>query len=158
MSLLIFIIAIIITFIISRLYGVKQRNKNYLEDELIEFFWTTIPILFIIGIAIPSIRILYLLEENFSPTFTVKIIRNQWFWQYEYSFIKNFNIDSFLKSHEDLEEGEPFLKEVSEKLALPVNCYIRFIITSNDVIHSWSLPAIGLKMDAVPGRLNQVTT
>lgn len=151
---------LIIYILIFILYN-KLVNRNLLEGQLIELLWTVIPIFFLIFIAIPSLKILYLSDEINSPLFRLKIIGHQWYWEYEYNFLKkrinsdiNFLFDSIILNRFINDEFR--LLDVSENLIVPLGCQLRLLILSDDVIHSFTVPALGIKVDAVPGRLNQV--
>lgn len=108
------------------------------------------------GVAIPSFKLLYSLDEIINPLLTVKAIGNQWFWSYEINDIDGLNLqfDSYAKSIDDLSDGEFRLLDVDNILYLPVNIPIRLLTTSVDVIHSFTVPSLGLKIDAIPGRIN----
>nr|YP_009731493.1 cytochrome c oxidase subunit II [Macrocheles glaber]QHQ98511.1 cytochrome oxidase subunit 2 [Macrocheles glaber] len=155
------IIIVMITITISYMYinilTNKIYNRNLIEDQNIEIIWTILPTFLLLFIAIPSLRLLYLMEETFEPSLTIKVIGHQWYWSYE---ITNFNInfDSFMVPEKELMMGDFRLLEVDNRLVVPYNTNLRFIITSADVIHSWTIPSLGLKMDAIPGRLNQTFT
>jgi cytochrome c oxidase subunit 2 len=127
---------------------------------LIELIWTITPALILIAIAFPSFRLLYLLDEVISPTITIKVVGHQWYWSYEYSDYvtesgESIEFDSYMIPESDLELGQFRLLDVDNKVIIPVDCHIRLIITGADVIHSFAVPSLGLKIDAVPGRLNQ---
>lgn len=129
------------------------------HGTLIELIWTITPALILILIAFPSFKLLYIMDEVISPSITVKIIGHQWYWSYEYSdFIgddgKKIDFDSYMLTEDDLEYGSLRILEVDNRLVVPVNTQIRFIINSSDVIHNFAVPALGLKVDCVPGRLN----
>nr|UAT98515.1 cytochrome c oxidase subunit II [Dichoptera sp. WW-2021a] len=133
----------------------KLSNKMFMESQMTEAIWTTIPAIILIFIAIPSIKILYLMEEMNNPSITVKTIGHQWYWSYEYSDSKKIEFDSYMIQPEKM---KPFrLIEVDNRMIIPFLTQIRLIVTSFDVIHSWTIPPMGLKMDAIPGRLNQVS-
>jgi|TARA_B110000261_G_scaffold113749_1_gene127047 cytochrome c oxidase subunit 2 len=109
-------------------------------------------------LAIPSFSLLYAIDELSSPEITIKVIGNQWFWSYEYSEVnKEINMDSYMILEEDLSFGSLRLLEVDNRLALPIETSIRILISSTDVLHSFAIPSLGIKMDACPGRLNQVS-
>lgn len=152
-----FIFFILISFSIFN----KRFNHFYLESQLIEFFWTFAPSLMLIFLAIPSIKILYLLEEQLKPLITIKVTGYQWFWGYEYFNKKRENEvhtqtvfeSNILKYNKNFK-----LLEVSNNLVLPYSVPVRLLITSKDVIHSWAMPSISIKIDAIPGRINQTTT
>lgn len=143
-----FVLYIIINIIIN-----KFINLTLIDHQSIETFWTILPCILLIFIAIPSLRLLYLLEENFNPSIIIKIIGHQWYWRYEYP---NFNIsfDSFILPLENKNQFR--LLDVDNRLLVPFNTNIQFLISSADVIHAWTIPALGIKIDAVPGRLNQL--
>ena len=129
---------------------------------LIELIWTITPAFILIAIAFPSFRLLYLLDEVISPTITIKVVGHQWYWSYEYSDYVTENgdsieFDSYMIPDSDLELGQFRLLEVDNKVIIPVDCHIRLIITSSDVLHSFAVPSLGVKLDACPGRLNQVS-
>lgn len=146
-------IIIFLLLIIINLINLKKMNYNLRENQLIEFIWTTLPVLLLIFIAVPSLRLLYLIEEIFTPLLTIKIVGHQWYWRYEYRDF-NLNFDSFIKQ---VNQEEYFrLLETDNRTILPINCLTRILVTSADVIHSWTIPRIGIKSDAVPGRLNQI--
>nr|AWA82146.1 cytochrome c oxidase subunit 2 [Cantharellus cibarius] len=132
------------------------------HGTLIELIWTITPALILIAIAFPSFKLLYMLDEVISPAMTVKVAGNQWYWSYEYSdFIKEdgdaISFDSYMIPESDLEVGQFRLLDVDNRVVVPVDTHIRFIVTGTDVIHDFAVPALGLKIDAVPGRLNQTS-
>ena len=126
---------------------------------LIELIWTITPAFVLIAIAFPSFRLLYLLDEVISPTVTIKVVGHQWYWSYEYSDYINVSgesieYDSYMLPDSDLELGQFRLLDVDNKVVIPTDTHIRLIVTGADVIHSFAVPSLGLKIDAVPGRLN----
>jgi len=104
----------------------------------------------------PSIRLLYLLDEVYSPSITIKTLGHQWYWSYEYSDFQQIEFDSYLKSIEDQNFNNFRLLDVDNHTIIPINTQIRVLITAADVLHSWTIPSLGVKADAVPGRLNQI--
>lgn len=140
-----------IYFIISSITS-KYFNRFFSESQEIELFWTRIPAFILIFIAIPSLKTLYLIEENINPTILIKTIGYQWNWSYEYS---NFNNNKNLSTL--LSDKIIRLINTSNHLFIPTNTPIQTIITSKDVLHSWTIPSIGIKADATPGRINQLT-
>ena len=136
------------------------RNKEYRgylhHGNLIEQIWTLTPGGIQWGIGLPSQRQLYMMDEIQDAEITIKAIGNQWYWNYEYTDIQNRQkmIESFLIAEESLEEGELRQQTVDNNLVVPVNTSIRLLVTSNDVIHSFGVPSLGQKSDAIPGRLN----
>jgi cytochrome c oxidase subunit 2 len=121
----------------------------------LELFWTITPSIILLLIAIPSFALLYSMEEPINPSITFKAIGHQWYWSYEFTEFNNLNYDSNLIFENELTPGEFRLLQVDNPVILPINTYIRVIITSLDVLHSWAIPSFGIKVDAVPGRLNQ---
>ena len=135
-------------------------HKYLIHGSLVEIIWTLAPALILVTIAFPSFKLLYLIDEVVDPAITIKIIGHQWYWSYEYSDYydqsgKTINYDSFMVKDEDLPFGGLRLLEVDNRLVVPVDTHVRVIITSADVIHSWTVPSLGIKLDAIPGRLNQ---
>jgi cytochrome c oxidase subunit 2 len=128
------------------------------HGAVIEIIWTIIPSLILAWIAIPSFALLYGMDETIDPSITVKAIGRQWYWSYEYSDEIGFiSFDSYMIPESDLEKGQLRLLEVDNPLVLPTNTHIRVLVTASDVLHSWAIPSLGVKMDAVPGRLNQTS-
>ena len=151
------IILVIVGWILFSIIINKNYNKFLLENNFIEIIWTLIPAVILIIIAIPSLSLLYLIDENIEPSLTIKIIGHQWYWSYEYSnFFSNIEFDSYMISTNDLNKGDFRLLETDNDLVLPVNTKIKLIVSSADVIHCWTVPSLGIKVDAIPGRLNQV--
>ena len=135
-------------------------HKYIVHGSLIEIIWTLTPALILVTVAFPSFKLLYLIDEVIDPAVTVKIVGHQWYWSYEYSDYydlngKTINYDSYMIKEEDLNLGDLRLLEVDNRLVLPVDTHVRVIITAADVIHCWSVPSLGIKLDAIPGRLNQ---
>eukprot|EP01099_Mayorella_cantabrigiensis_P003636 TRINITY_DN274_c0_g2_i6.p1 TRINITY_DN274_c0_g2~~TRINITY_DN274_c0_g2_i6.p1 ORF type:complete len:369 (-),score=-22.65 TRINITY_DN274_c0_g2_i6:101-1207(-) len=139
--------------------------QRWTHSTMLELVWTIVPTTILIAIAIPSFILLYSLDEIVDTQTVIKVTAFQWYWKYEYPVIDpntgdviNFSYLSYMLPTEDLTEVNNLrLLEVDMPLVAPINVNIKFIITSKDVIHSFAIPALGIKMDAVPGRLNQVT-
>nr|WMQ72217.1 cytochrome oxidase subunit II [Okanagana vandykei]WMQ72218.1 cytochrome oxidase subunit II [Okanagana vandykei] len=151
------VITIIVGYMMMTLFLNSMIDRLLLEGQLIEFIWTLLPAMTLIFIALPSLRLLYLLDEVNNPLLTIKIIGHQWYWSYEYSDFLNVEFDSYMKSTNSLDSNEFRLIEVDNRMILPFNTQIRLMITSTDVLHSWAMPSLGIKVDAVPGRLNQAS-
>jgi len=107
------------------------------------------------NLAIPSLRLLYLIDESNEPMLTLKAIGHQWYWSYEYSDFSHISYDSFILPTKSISNGEFRLLEVDNRLVVPINTEIRLLVTASDVIHAWTIPALRIKADAIPGRLNQ---
>nr|YP_007025660.1 cytochrome c oxidase subunit II [Thalassina kelanang]AEW68299.1 cytochrome c oxidase subunit II [Thalassina kelanang] len=132
-------------------------NRFLLENQAIEVIWTTLPALILIFIALPSLQLLYLLDEVNTPKITLKTIGHQWYWSYEYSDFVQVEFDSYMIPSNDLQTNGFRLLDVDNRTILPMDTQIRVLISATDVIHSWTVPSLGVKADAVPGRLNQVS-
>nr|YP_007474190.1 cytochrome c oxidase subunit II [Hackeriella veitchi]ACV96702.1 cytochrome c oxidase subunit II [Hackeriella veitchi] len=145
----------LIYLIMSSTYN-KLCNRNMNENQLLETIWTIIPMFILILIAFPSINLLYLMDEITKPSLTIKVMGHQWYWTYEYSDFNNNEVSSYLKPSTNLMLSEYRLLEVNSQLMLPLEVMTRMIVSSDDVLHSWAIPSLGIKIDAVPGRLNQV--
>jgi len=146
------------------------KSNRVVHGTVLEIVWTITPSIILMFIAVPSFALLYSMDEVIDPSITLKVIGHQWYWSYEYSDYKhpvssiedttyadNVNFDSYMVPDEELRFGELRLLEVDNDVVLPIDTHIRVLITSADVLHSWAVPALGVKMDAVPGRLNQVS-
>jgi len=126
------------------------------HNTLLEIVWTTVPILILVVIAVPSFRLLYAQDVIPEADVTVKAIGNQWYWSYEYPDHEEIMFDAImLDDAEAVAAGHPRLLGTDERVVVPVNKVIRVQVTSNDVIHAWTIPAFGSKIDAVPGVLNE---
>lgn len=124
----------------------------------LEIAWTVIPIFILVGISVPSLKHLYFADRIEEADMTLKVIGNQWYWTYEYPDHGNIVFDSLPIAEEDLKEGQPRLLAVDNKVVLPVETNIRLLMTSNDVIHNWALPSLSIKLDTMPGRINETWT
>nr|QKY63860.1 cytochrome c oxidase subunit 2 [Triatoma picturata] len=152
-------ILMMITVLVSYMMGTvlynKLTNRYLLEGQTIELIWTILPAFTLIFIALPSLHILYLMDEMNNPAVTIKSIGHQWYWSYEYSDFNNVEFDSYMKPTNDLEMGDFRLLDVDNRAVLPMNTQIRLLVTAADVLHSWTIPSLGIKIDGTPGRLNQ---
>nr|AEF13167.1 cytochrome oxidase subunit II [Neohormaphis wuyiensis] len=150
-------ILIMIMFIITymMIFIIKNQfiNIKIMENQFIEFIWTIIPPIILIFIAMPSLHLLYLMDEIKSPIMTIKIFGHQWFWSYEYSDFSNIEFESYM-INTNMENFR--LIEVDNKTIIPFKFNIRLLISSDDVIHSWTIPSLAIKIDAIPGRMNQI--
>ncbi len=124
----------------------------------LEVAWTILPIFILVGIAVPSLKHLYFADRTPDAEMTLKITGNQWYWNYAYPDNGDFTFDSIIIPEEELKEGQPRLLSVDNKVVLPVETNIRLLMTSADVIHNWALPSLSIKLDTVPGRINETWT
>nr|QFZ89416.1 cytochrome oxidase subunit II [Megascolecidae sp. YN201721-02] len=153
------ILTLVLTMVGYALFALmfnKHVNRYILEAQTIETVWTILPALILLVLALPSLRILYITDEVSNPSITVKTIGHQWYWSYEYTDFMNMEMDSYMVPTSDLNMGEFRLLEVDNRIVVPMQLEIRMLITAADVLHSWTIPSLGVKVDAVPGRLNQI--
>nr|UVW93558.1 cytochrome c oxidase subunit II [Rivularia auriculata] len=153
------ILIMIISFVGYAAFSLMMNNlgcRSLVEGQEIETVWTIIPAIILVFLALPSLRLLYLLDEVGDCGLSIKSIGHQWYWSYEYSDFLNIEFDSYMISSGDLNLGDFRLLEVDHRIIVPTEVDIRVLVTSADVIHSWAVPSLGVKVDAVPGRLNQL--
>lgn len=159
------LVSIVVLWMITQIvlsFRLKKRaitHKYLSHGTVLEIIWTLTPALILVTIAFPSFKLLYLMDEIIDPSITIKAIGHQWYWSYEYSDYTGVGedslaFDSYMVPTEDLEMGQLRLLEVDNRIVLPINTHVRVIITAADVLHSWAVPSLGVKADAVPGRLN----
>nr|QUJ10059.1 cytochrome c oxidase subunit II [Tubifex tubifex] len=134
----------------------KYSSRFTTEAQQVETVWTVLPALMLLFLALPSLRLLYLTDELSQPSVSVKAIGHQWYWSYEYSDFPSVEFDSYMIPTDDLQLGEFRLLEVDNRMVIPMQLEIRLLVTAADVIHSWTIPALGMKLDGIPGRLNQL--
>ena len=157
------IIVIITAFVFALMAWIvirynKKRNpvpSKTTHNTLLEVVWTVVPVIILLIIAVPSFRLLYYTDRVEDADMTLKAIGHQWYWSYEYPDHGDFTFDALMLEDDELEEGQPRLLATDEAVVLPVGVKIRLLTTADDVIHSWAIPAFGVKMDSVPGRVNE---
>ena len=125
------------------------------HNTAIEVLWTALPVLILVIIAVPSFKLLYFMDRTQNPEMTIKATGHQWYWSYDYPDHGNFTFDALMIEDDDIQEGQLRLLETDERVVLPVDTDIRVLLTSDDVIHNWAIPALGVKIDTVPGRINE---
>nr|YP_010620100.1 cytochrome c oxidase subunit 2 [Periphykon beckeri]WAX04136.1 cytochrome c oxidase subunit 2 [Periphykon beckeri] len=160
-------ISIFVTWMLLRTIWLFDNVQNKISSTtthgiLIELIWTITPAFILLIIAIPSFSLLYAMDEIVSPTITIKALGHQWYWSYEYSdYITEqaepISFDSYMLPEEDLLKGQLRLLEVDNRMIIPIQTHIRVIVSAADVLHSWAIPSLGIKCDAIPGRLNQAS-
>ena len=160
-------VTIIIVIITAFVFGLmawivirynKKRNptpSTTSHNTMLEVAWTVVPVIILLIIAVPSFRLLYFTDRVEDADMTLKAIGHQWYWSYEYPDHGDFTFDALMLEDDELEEGQPRLLATDEAVVLPVGAKIRLLTTADDVIHSWAIPAFGVKMDSVPGRVNE---
>nr|ATL22005.1 cytochrome c oxidase subunit II [Fejervarya manoharani] len=149
------LISALVLYIISSLMASKLSCTNTIDAQETEMVWTILPAIILVMIALPSLRILYLMDELSAPDVTVKTIGHQWYWNYEYSDFLDLSFDSYMIPSNDLTPGQFRLLEVDNRMTVPLGMVIRTLISAEDVLHSWAVPTLGVKTDAIPGRLTQ---
>lgn len=125
------------------------------HNTLLEVVWTAVPILILVGIAVPSLKVLYFADHTPNAEMTLKVKGNQWYWSYEYPDNDGLTFDSVIVAEEDLKPGQPRMLTVDNPVYLPAETNIRLLLTSNDVIHNWAIPSLAVKLDTTPGRINE---
>lgn len=147
---------IIITILITS----KRIYYKVIELQLIEFIWTLLPCVLLVMLGIPSLNLLYKSEgiAYNASRLTIKVTGHQWYWEYDYSDFSSLTFDSFIIPSTDLSPGRVRFMEVDNRVVVPVETFVQFVVTAADVLHSWAVPRMGIKLDANPGRLNVVST
>nr|YP_010172888.1 cytochrome c oxidase subunit II [Melanoplus differentialis]AIC35124.1 cytochrome oxidase subunit II [Melanoplus bivittatus]AIC35126.1 cytochrome oxidase subunit II [Melanoplus mexicanus]AIC35125.1 cytochrome oxidase subunit II [Melanoplus differentialis]AYM85040.1 cytochrome c oxidase subunit 2 [Melanoplus bivittatus]QSH90701.1 cytochrome c oxidase subunit 2 [Melanoplus differentialis] len=151
------LITVIVGYALSYMLIISYTSRNMLHGHTIETIWTALPAITLIFIALPSLRLLYLLDDSVDALITIKTIGRQWYWSYEYSDFENIEFDTYMTPENDLEINGFRLLDVDNRTILPMNTEVRVLTSASDVLHSWAVPALGIKIDATPGRLNQGT-
>ena len=151
-----FVLALLVVVMVRFNAKANPEPSRTTHNTMIEVVWTVVPILILIVIAIPSFRLLYLSRDIPPADLTIKAIGNQWYWSYEYPDNGGVSFDSIMKADDELKDGDVRLLSVDSPLVLPLNKVVRVIVTANDVLHAWAVPSFGVKIDAVPGRLNEL--
>uniref|UniRef100_A0AAU8L165 Cytochrome c oxidase subunit 2 n=1 Tax=Cyphochilus crataceus TaxID=1453293 RepID=A0AAU8L165_9SCAR len=154
---ILFMITVLVGYLMGTLFFNTYNYRFLLEGQSIEIIWTILPAITLIFIALPSLRLLYLLDEINNPLVSIKTIGHQWYWSYEYSDFTGFEFDSYMIPINEMSLNSFRLLDVDNRTILPYNSQIRMMITAADVIHSWTVPALSVKIDATPGRLNQLS-
>nr|APT41532.1 cytochrome c oxidase subunit II [Pressatia choti] len=153
--LILIMITILIGYLMYMLFFNYYTNRYLLSGQMIEIIWTIMPAIILLFIALPSLRLLYLLDEVNNPSITLKTIGHQWYWSYEYSDFNNLEFDSYMIPTNEMSLNSFRLLDVDNRVILPLKSQIRIIVSATDVLHSWTIPSLGVKVDASPGRLNQ---
>lgn len=139
----------------------QNKSRSIVHGTFIEIVWTIVPSFILVIVALPSFALLYSIDEIIEPTVTLKCIGNQWYWSYEFadfeSNLGTLKFDSYMIPEDELDLGELRLLEVDNRVVLPIHTHIRVLVTAADVLHSWAIPSLGIKIDACNGRLNQTS-
>nr|AMZ79609.1 cytochrome c oxidase subunit II [Eleutheronema tetradactylum] len=154
---IIFTISTFVLYIILAMVTTNLTDKLILDSQEVEIIWTVLPAVILIVLALPSLQILYLMDEINNPHITVKAIGHQWYWSYEYTDFLEVAFDAYMIPTQDLTPGQFRLLDADHRMVIPADSPVRILVSAEDVLHSWAVPTLGIKMDAVPGRLNQTT-
>nr|YP_009995365.1 cytochrome c oxidase subunit II [Ochthebius griotes]QNP09781.1 cytochrome c oxidase subunit 2 [Ochthebius griotes] len=154
--LILLMITVLVGYLMISLFFNKLNYRFLLEGQMIELIWTILPAITLIFIALPSLNLLYLLDEINNPMVSIKSIGHQWYWSYEYTDFKNIEFDSYMIPMNEMKMNNFRLLDVDNRIILPYNAQIRMMVTAADVLHSWTIPSMSVKIDATPGRLNQI--
>jgi cytochrome c oxidase subunit 2 len=133
----------------------NPKPSRTTHNTVLEVIWTILPVLILIAIVVPSLKLLFFMDKAKNPEMTLKITGHQWYWSYEYPDNGGFTFDANLIQEKDLKPGQLRLLETDNRVVLPADTEIRVLVTAEDVIHDWAVPSFGIKTDAVPGRINE---
>ncbi|MFK7839464.1 MAG: cytochrome c oxidase subunit II [Bdellovibrionales bacterium] len=150
-----FVLVLLVWVIIRYNHKANPEPKQFSHNVFIEVIWTLVPIIILIFIAIPSFQLLYYNDRTETPEMTLKIIGYQWYWQYQYPDHGDITFDSYMIADKDITADQVRLLSTDNQIVLPVDTDIQLLISAGDVIHSWTVPSFGVKMDAIPGRWNE---
>ena len=150
----VFVLILLLTVMIRFNARANPNPSRTTHNAMIEVMWTIVPVVILLAIAVPSFRLLFLEVDSPKPDLTVKATGKQWYWSYNYPDNGNFEFDSLIVEDKDLKPGQPRLLTVDNEMVVPVNKVVHVLVTGADVIHSFAVPSFGIKIDAVPGRLN----
>lgn len=157
-------IAVVVFLLLGYIFYKFHHKRHpdpiaFTHNTTLEVLWTIIPIIILIIIGIPSVRLLHKMEAPINAEMTIKAVGHQWYWSYEYPDAKNegqhFEFDSYMIEEKDLKPGQLRLLDVDNPMVVPIDTTIRVLITAADVLHSFAVPSLGIKRDAVPGRVNE---
>ena len=154
-AILLLVIGLLVFVMVRFRAGTHPEPATTAHNRPLEILWTVMPVLILVAVAVPSFRLLYYMDKAEAPELTVKVTGHEWYWEYQYPDQGGRDVNSVLVAAEDLKPGQLRLLEVDTPLMLPVDTTVRLVVTGGDVIHSWSVPAFGVKVDAIPGRLNE---
>ena len=154
-SIAIFVLLLLVWVIIRYNHKANPEPQQFSHNVAIEVLWTVVPIIILIIIAIPSFKVLYYNDRSETIDMTLKIVGYQWYWNYEYPDHGNISFDSYMVADQDITGDQVRLLSTDTQVVLPVDTNVQLLISAGDVLHSWTVPAFGVKMDAIPGRWNE---
>jgi cytochrome c oxidase subunit 2 len=149
-----FVLILLLIIIVRFNARANPTPSRTTHNSLLEVIWTIVPVIILVTIAVPSFRLLFLQLDEPKPDLTVKATGKQWYWSYNYPDNGNLEFDSLIVADKDLMPGQPRLLTVDNELVVPVNKIVHVLVTGADVIHSFAVPSFGIKIDAIPGRIN----
>jgi len=150
-----FVLALLLVIIVRFNARANPTPTRTTHNTLLEIIWTIVPVVILVAIAVPSFRLLFVQLDVPKPDLTLKATGKQWYWSYNYPDNGNFEFDSLMVADKDLKPGQPRLLTVDNQMVVPVNKVVHVLVTGADVIHSFAVPAFGVRIDAVPGRVNE---
>ena len=151
----IFVLALLLIIIVRFNARANPTPSRTTHNTLLEVMWTIVPVIILVLIAIPSFRLLFTELDVPTPDLTVKATGKQWYWSYAYPDNGNFEFDSLIVAEKDLKADQPRLLTVDNEMVVPVNKVVHVLVTGADVIHSFNVPSFGIRIDAIPGRINE---
>lgn len=150
-----FVLVLLIWVIIRYNHKANPVPAKFTHHVMLEILWTLVPIIILVFIAVPSFRILYYNDRTETPEMTLKIVGYQWYWNYEYPDHGDIAFDSYMVADDEITGDQQRLLSTDTQVVLPVDTDIQLLISAGDVLHSWAIPAFGVKLDGVPGRWNE---
>ncbi len=151
------VIIVFVSYIFVLVISIQKVDRMIIDSHFLELVWTVVPMVFLLFIALPSLYLLYMTEDLSSYSLTAKVIGHQWYWEYEYfNSGTDVSFNSYIIPTSDLPSGRFRLLDVDNRLCIPFGMGSILIVTSVDVLHSWTVPSMGVKADAIPGRLNYI--
>ncbi len=150
-----FVLVLLLIVIVRFNARANPTPSRTTHNTPIEILWTIVPVIILAAIAVPSFRLLFVELDVPHPDLTVKAVGKQWFWSYSYPDNGNFEFDSLMVADQDLKPGQPRLLAVDNEMVVPVNKVVHVLVTGADVIHSFTVPSFGIRIDAIPGRMNE---
>lgn len=154
-AIVLFVLALLVIVVFRFRAAKNPTASRTTHNTMLEVVWTLVPVIILVAIVIPSMKMLYYVDRAKNPEMTLKVTGHQWYWSYSYPDNGDFGFDANMVQDKDLKEGQPRLLATDNAVVLPVDTDIRILVTADDVIHSWAMPAFGVKTDAVPGRTNE---
>lgn len=154
-AIVIFVLLLLLIVIVRFNKKANPQPSATTHNTLLEVVWTLVPVLILVVIVIPSMKMLYYVDKTTEAEMTLKAIGSQWYWSYEYPDNGDISFASNMIADKDLKPGQPRLLATDNPVVLPIDTNIKILLTATDVLHAWAVPAFGVKLDANPGKLNE---